>query len=382
MSGQEFVDVRGNPELSQRIDYLRVFAILTIVGFHIAPMVDGAYVEPYPMFESKLVYFLKIVFKEVFASSSMVILPTITGILIFSRPISRSYFDNVKTWSRSLLLPYLTWGLIAAAGFFIVLELGTPHNANMRFYEFSLYNFADAVLGIEGLPLNQPIYFMRNMFILLLFYPVIGQLVRKMGIWIVGLVFILDASGAPLPLFYDSWNIPSGLILGAYLATRPALLFGAEKYGPYALAIWLILGGTLCYVTVFVSDASTRGILPYLDGADRYFSVVAIWWLSRYFASGLAGRIFEKVRPFSFPIFCMHLPILLVFWKLYSLFSDGSPSSYMVYLLLNVPLAVAVCITTAKIAENICPNLWAFVMGQRSRSFIDQGRKAAASATS
>lgn len=373
----DYVNVRGDRELSLRIDYLRLFSVLMIVCFHIAPTISQSFIQIEPVLQSDYVTFLKYVFKNFLPAGSMSVLPAITGLLVFAKPEQRPYMENVNKWGRSLVLPYIVWGAISAFFLFVFFKIGMPNNNSMRFMELSAYNVADAVLGIDGLPFNQPLYFLRNMFVLLLFYPIIGWLTKRLGILPVVILISLKVAGAPLPYFNNSWSIPIGLFLGAYLASRAHLLVKAEKWGLLATFIWVGSYLAIIYNYTFSYNLEFLTYHSYLKTLASFAAIISVWWLSKFFLKPIPSAIFKRIYPFSFPIFCLHAPILLFTWKLYTLGSSQSPSSYFYYLITAMPVVVLICIGIAIIAEKLTPRLWAFVMGQRSRGFVQMKRRKA-----
>jgi surface polysaccharide O-acyltransferase-like enzyme len=163
----DYVDVRGNKALSLRIDFLRLYAVLMVVCFHIAPTPDYSFTQTNPLLQDDFVVFVKFIFRQLLPAGSMSLLPAITGLLVFAKPTQRPYMDNAKKWGRSLLMPYLTWGIILAVFFYTAIALGVSTHI-FRSTELTAYNVADAIIGIDGLPIDYPLYFLRNMFGLLL----------------------------------------------------------------------------------------------------------------------------------------------------------------------------------------------------------------------
>lgn len=370
----DYVDVRGNKALSLRIDFLRLYAVLMVVCFHIAPAPDYSFTQTDPLLQNNFVIFIKFIFRQLLPSGSMSLLPAITGLLVFAKPTQRPYMVNVKKWGRSLLLPYLTWGIIFAVFFYTVIALGISTHI-FRSPELTAYNVADAIIGIDGLPVDYPLYFLRNMFGLLLFYPVIGWLTNKFGIIPVLILMALKFSGAPLPHFNDSWSIPLGIFLGAYLASRANILSKADQWGPIGALVWLTLSTTMAYNYAFAHDNTLLAYHDYIKPISDVSAVLGMWWISQYFTRPIPKAIFKRIYPFSFPIFCLHAPFLNVLWKIYTIYFIQASSTYIYFLLLAMPIAVLLCMGLAVVGEKLTPSLWTFVMGQRSRGFIEMSRQ-------
>ena len=115
------------------------------------------------------------------------------------------FFLNVKTWSKdvyiqkcrgrikSLAIPYLLWNLIAAIIFFIkehfkgltITEFFQQYDILKSFWNLNVWNVGKTNwIGMSAYrtgPINAPLWFLRDLIVVVIFTPVIYQLIKKWG---------------------------------------------------------------------------------------------------------------------------------------------------------------------------------------------------------
>jgi hypothetical protein len=143
----------------------------------------------------------------------------ISGYLLYVK--ETNFFVVLKKKSRTLLLPYILWNILAAVFFYAAQSFSftKPYFANIIIRNFTIWDWIGVFTGksgqfaIRGNPLVYQFWFLRDLFILCMFFIGIKKLVDR---------FPLGA----LFLFFALWR--SGINI--YIVSTEALFFFAMGY--------------------------------------------------------------------------------------------------------------------------------------------------------
>ncbi len=369
-------DLRTDPVMSRRIDVLRTAMILFVVAWHVAPPIpvtsrtDFAW-ESFRAFAMTPRVFL--------IPSCLMVLTTITGYVLFSNPVRKSYRRNARNWARSLLVPFFAFGAPLVALLFVLQSAGFAHVYRYQLVPWSWPNLGNALFGLTDYPINVPLYFLRNVFVLLLTAPLVGWMTKKFGPALLVALFLIMATQPPIP-YFGRWSMPLGFALGAYIAQRPSFIAFAEEYGAVFLMLSVSLSSLVLWQMLRPSAAGQelpRGLMSVV----RVTAIAACWWLvcklipqHRGSAVGAwrgqpIARGLVSLTRYSFAIFCLHVPVLEVLRKTFDGFFVGTQSTaYPAFFLCAAPVTVLLCVAVAAIGERVAPRAWAFAMGRRTRA--------------
>lgn len=238
------------------------------------------------------------------------------------------------------------------------------------------------MFGFTDFPANVPLYFLRNLFLVLLTAPLVGWLTARTGPALTLILLGLMVTQPPIP-YFGTWSIPFGFALGVYVAHRPSLIEFADRFGAAFLLLSLALSVIVVWQVTAMSDAANADPPRMLMNLIRATGIPACWWLSGLLiAPGRAGeaaglppnltaRILIRLAPFGFAIFCMHVPALSFLRKGFESFVGGTESAaYPIFFLLAAPVAALLCVAVAFLAERMFPRPWAIAMGRRTPATI------------
>lgn len=116
----------------------------------------------------------------------------ISGYLFFIKQDSYTwteYKNKILKKCRTLLLPYLIWNIIAIIVY-------PEQFFNVSVIEKILGFWSRRVeWGSWSGPWNGPLWFIRDLFVVMIFSPIISKLIKHIGVWLVILLFIPYAMG-------------------------------------------------------------------------------------------------------------------------------------------------------------------------------------------
>jgi hypothetical protein len=168
--------------LSKRIHSLRFILIAFVVFIHNGVIdeginfAEGILTFAVPLYVSKI--------KEFIGTFTCIAVPLyflISSVFLYSREIS--YKDNIKKKCGTIVLPYCLWAVLEILFLFTAqnISFSKPYFAKIIIKDFSLWDWLGAFTGKSGmfadLPLNYPLWFLRDLFILNIFFPVIKKII-------------------------------------------------------------------------------------------------------------------------------------------------------------------------------------------------------------
>jgi succinoglycan biosynthesis protein ExoH len=346
--------------LSARIDALRLFAILMTVTFHLQPNPSS----PLSRGLGDGWLLTKLYLDSFLMPSGLMLFTTLTAYLNLSRATPKPYLTLVRQWARRLLIPLAAFTLPPVL---VVLAL----QAQGRFEGFhghqlwpwDTFAVLDAALGLTKRPINVPLYFLKDVFLLLLLSPAIAWLTRRTGPLLLLALLAVDCAGVPAPIFHV-WTLPTGFALGAFIEQRRDLLAAVDRHGP-ALLLWALAVASGLVFAVYLGAGPTRFTPPpWLEAVNRLAGAPACWWLTRFMVRGrLAGPV-RWLQAYSFPIFTMHAMLMAVLWTAYNATHQPPGSAvFWTYWLVTAPFGAAAPVLIALAAERVAPRPWAFLLG-------------------
>lgn len=238
----------------------------------------------------------------------------ISGLPVFfflSGYFASRHFEEYLTWDGyktlikkkilTLAVPYLLWNVIFIL-FYLVAGSVVPRIGQRvaKFHLDTLYGFIDKLLGLSGSPLDGPLWFVRDLFVLFLILPLIVA-AMKYAKWLLYLGFIaLLVFSANI---YGRWYSIVLFTIGLALGHRNFDLHRFESLRWYAIPLWII-GSIGVYVSMAASD--------YIGADPRikiWFNLVTpLAWIGMLrWIRFKAGGLFERLlTPAAFYIYASH----------------------------------------------------------------------------
>ena len=364
------IPMKSDSIQSKTIEWLRFFCIGAVVLLHaVGSPLEGKDIISYQYGAYDTI---RILFSEGLCSVAVPIFFLISGYLFFVKLEewrTEVWVEKLKRRGRTLLIPYLLWNLIAIVFSLAmlypkhVLKGGdVPDLADWYYSIGGLRAFWDS--GTGGLPINYPLWYIRDLIVFVILSPVLFYYVKKTGL--VGLVLLFVAY-----VFNLFGSVPGlskeGLLffsLGAFLSIR-RIDFTAicKKYLNIATCVGVPL--VLAMVYTYGNNDEAWGY------AHRLFTL-----FGSATTIGIAAMLLQKGRiqyhqllsKSSFLVFAAHGTIVLPFFQF--VLSKVLPNNQIGLIIkyFSAPLfTVAVLVLCYFFLSKWMPNTLSILTGGRER---------------
>jgi len=343
-------------EVSDRIAMVRFIMITGVVFVHAAAqdriggMGDG------------LFDYLQGFFNYAAFRASVPLLALVSGYLLFA---ARADLSPARLWmkkARTLGLPFLVFNGGAIALFFL-LQQCFPH-ASMRvdLVHASRYEWINAFFSIMDVPFNYPLYFVRDLLVLVILAPLFGWLLRNgplVGLALVATIFYCN---------YDNYLIIRGtsaimFYMGGLLAVKKADLLALDGH---RLPLLVLFAGICLSIVLLRIDNINVAAMP---------GPFLVWPAFKYLSGTRIGQLASRYGKYSFFIFLAHAPLLQVALLLYTHYLS-TVIPHGVFWLVAPTVIVAGLIVTYDRAMAAAPRVFAMLVGGRvakpARVFIER----------
>lgn len=331
--------------ISDRIWVTRYLMVIGIIILHLPPY------QPLSQLGDFSFEYIKAFFTHAVFRATVPLLTVISGYLIFSSGLQKKPFKLTKSKLQTLIVPLILWNLPLAVAVFAIQKYGLiSHQFSAQLYPFSIVNWINAVLGLFDNPINYPLNFLRDLFVVSILAPVMWPVLRRLPY--IGLAAVLC-------IYY--WNLDGSLILrnsmlisfyvGALAATRE---WDLKKLDPYAV-LCLISFISIC-VIVIGYRIENREII-------RLVSPFLLWPAMSLIMDKGIGHILLKYSRNSFFTFLAHGPIILVLYILYSKLLPEAP--YQLYWIFAPLVTVILTVFANRYFAKKIPSLHKLFLGGR-----------------
>lgn len=352
------------PDTSERIKILRFILITGLVFIHIPP---GGDLQAYGI-SSRGFLFVKTLLSDVAFMGVLPVLSVISGYL-FGQSTS-NYRTLIAKKIRSLLTPMVLWNLSVVLLVVIVQAMSTARAEGMAGHAFSdLNSFFNAILALNRIPANAPLYFLRDLFVCFLCAPGFLLLARnKLTVTMALGGFLLAALFEFETYIWIRVSIAMWFFMGVALAVHQARLSFIDRH---KRSIWVFFVIAVLSLTWAKQDGAylTYPVFRRLLIVIRFLALPACWALAGSLVKHNAGRRCAQWSETSFFLFCIHSPLLLIMWNVWAFLVpvEQQATLYPLYYFIAWLTAVIMSIVTFKGLQTFCPGFLAVLDGGRKR---------------
>lgn len=294
-------------DIRNRISFLRYLLICGIVILHVPPY------EALPDAGDSLFGLIKAFFSHAVFRTSVPVLTAISGYLLFRSGLDRNWGKLVRKKSKSLLWPLFLFNAVLLPVFYFLQWSGASGvELSTTVYPFNGWAWLDALLGLTGPPLNYPLNFLRDLFVLALLAPAFGWFLRNAP-WIgLGLLLVIVLNNLDGSLVLRN-TMAINFYVGGLAAVAQWDLRKLDRQAPVLAAIFL----AIC-VAVVAFEIEDR----------KWLAMTApfiIWPISAVFHDTMIGRWMVRASDTSFFIFLTHSLGLFALWFAYKQFLVALP---------------------------------------------------------
>lgn len=345
-------------DISDSIRVARVIGILGLVIIHVPPWrVELG--DPPRAIEAFDLAFLYC--QELFGRASVPLLSVVSGYLMVHQHGAIGALSRLRKKGRSLLAPLVGWNLIA-------ILLATAMSRHLPYA--TLREWADALFAFGSEPAIRPLYFLRDIFVCALLFPLIRLAIDRAPVATLTLIAILSLAGWTYPLF-----VGSGPLL--FFTTGVAIALGKLSADPDRRQKHLIIaaallapGFTTAVMTEMLIDPGSADWLKLAFTIGLFIERICgawfVWLFARWMLRQRWNPLIQAIEPYIFVIFCSHVLWLAVAWHL--LEAAGITYRHPLYPLFffTAPFQALVAgLTAAAILRRLSPTLLGLLCGGR-----------------
>ena len=333
-----------NPEISRNITLLRYPAIIMVVMIH-----NVFEYAPLPEFCE---YFQRF-FSYSFPQAGVPIFFAASGCLLFHKAAfeNAAYPELIRRRFKSLVIPYIFWNAAVLAFY-----LAGPHLPVLgKFFmsgKLNNYLWYDYLLRSFGITEHYPIalqfWFIRNLVIFVLLYPLFLWLMRRLD-WKILL------AGAIIMLFLPKYPFEglSYFLIGGIIAVKKIDPGSTRKYLPYLTLFFTV--GVVLYV-LFLQPMR----ISLLCGVLMFYHLAS--WCAEH----------EKIKqalltlaPSGFFVFAAHVLFSGIIRRAFQkIFMPQTSLSLIFFYFLALFLTVTTMTALYFVLKKICPKILKFVCGR------------------
>lgn len=380
---------QNDTTLSNTIKYLRFPLTVGIILAHsnlgrLGFVVHGV---QYGMNYPDWYYYFNVLFSEVLACLCVPTFFVVSGYLFFYKTDfdEKVYIQKLKKRFRTLMIPYLLWNLIAllvkATKMLPIFSSIFQNMGNIEF-RFSLirlfrtffYDDGNSGLFIDHfqiihvttpLPINGPMWYVRDLMVIILLTPLIYWLTKKFKYWfIIGLAIylylfghLLLPEGSYLSLvidymFFFSW--------GAYYSINKQNLTSEMQKLKYVAYIFI----PAIFIDLFTIDTkyNTYIFLPYI-----IIGIISIFIITSILMEKGKLHINNTLANCSFFVFALHSLILNDLGKLLFMACQLNDTPLvLLFLYIAIPtITIVICVWLYKLLNKYLPTICGLLTGGR-----------------
>lgn len=312
---------------------------------------------------------VKLFFSEIIARVAVPLFFFLSGYLLFCKP--RQYKKVLQTKIRTLLIPYLIWNSLVIAMFWV--GQNAPFlsrffgDENNRIASYSLYQWLDAFLGLnyQGYPAAYQLWFLRDLMILILLYPLGKKLVDLCPVFTLVLLFLVW--GMQWRIVFFSSEAAMFFMLGYYAVKYQVQIssFDTLRFKE-SLLIYGFIVILECILVLQEKDFLVLHKCGILVGCILWLQISG--WLA---AQERRYQMLQTLSVYSFFVYASHEPLLTLLRKVWSrvLPLEGTAMQLLqyfglIFLVLFITVVIGVCI------RKLSPKIYGLITGGRVKVIV------------
>ncbi|WP_284778391.1 acyltransferase [Agrobacterium sp. lyk4-40-TYG-31] len=346
--------------LSSRINLMRIILISGIVFVHVPHNPETSpFLGVYGFFD-----WIRVFLGDALFRIGVPCLSAISGYLLFRRGMQAfDYLATVKSKAKTVLLPFILWN----GALFLAVLLLQRFEVGLGYFP-DLWNATTREIishgaALEELPVNVPLYFLRDLFVCILLSPILAFFVKRFALVTLAVLLIITAWPDLTLFIVQKKSILFSFALGIALALHKVDLKTLDPYaGRITLAV-LVAAASLATGLYFTGPEFTFE-LNLLRNLLAVFGAMGLWASSSLLIQSRTGRRLSETGSLSFWIFCAHYPLLVIMWMVWN---RGGPDFYPAFYIGAVLLSFAILIVSNAQVRARLPTLYGVLTGSRSK---------------
>ena len=282
---------------------------------------------------------------------------SISGFLFYQNitdPSKQTWIEKYRRRFKSLFIPYVIWNVLFIAQMAILQY--NPITSSWISKGITPFISSGSILQslwlIFTIPANLPLWFVRDLMVIVVFTPLIYYVIRK-NYYVVLLVI----------LFFFGWKLQFAFNLlffmtGSILAIKNVNLeYKIKTYWFWILVLISIITGILLTI---------KGPITNLNFYLSVIPLLAIWFGYDFlYKNGIRFNFLNGILPYTFFIYVFHEPSLNIFKKLLILIGNKVEFSYWLTYILSPVFMVLFAYIIGSILKKVVPVPYAIMVGNR-----------------
>lgn len=303
-----------------------------------------------------------------------------SGYFFFSRLQDwdwRIWLEKIKQRISTLLIPYLLWNIIWIINRFIVDSVKSHQLVNIinlmqsrgglrAFYDmgFTYVPSYQNIFGMtifEGHPVNFPLWFVRDLMILVMLAPLIYHFIKhtkQYGIILLYLFYLFDIR---IPWTGFSMTSCFYFSLGAYFMISGKLF--VDFFRRIRKPVYFI--APVMLIACMIMSSANEAVHTYLVRIFVPLGVIAVCNLSDALVQSEQVKVKENFVKSSFFIYAMHIMIVNPIYKTWNAVIVSTPFSDVLRVLFVPAVIWLSCYLTFCILKKFCPPVLGILTGNR-----------------
>lgn len=337
-----------SPYLSKKIKLLSFVAIYFVLVIHTA-MPQAKEFQYFDFFQRFWGDYINRLYLGLFMS--------ISGYLFYQNitiPSKEIWIQKYKSRFKSLFIPYIIWNIL----FILQMAILQYNPLTSSWISSGINSFISSGSILHSMwlifthPANLPLWFVRELMVIVVFTPLIYYIICK-NYYII-LIIVLFLLGWKLQFAFCLLFF----VIGGIFAIKKVNL----EYKIKAHWFWLlVLLSVIIGVILTINGPITK--------LNFYLSVVpllALWFgYDLLYDKSIRFQGLDKILPYTFFIYVFHEPSLNIFKKLLVLIGNNSEISYFLTYVFSPVLMVLFSYLVGSIWAKLTPKIYSIAIGNR-----------------
>lgn len=357
---------------SKRITSLRFLLMLFVMIKHNA-IVKDLFMHEMPFSEPTAVTFIKEFFANGLGELAVPVFFFFSGFLLASS--DDSYFFTLKKRFRSIFVPYTIWTVLYFIGWLVLKHFHFMYgNPLADWREWGIYDYFERFTGYYHgfrFPFVGSFWFLRDLIILIITYPVLKLLTVKFPLILILLTVLYYILGVLPPLLMQSsfFYFEMGMICYILKINFFAL---ADKINWFDIIIPFILAFTIYALSPeYNSDGGIHHNIFFL--LFIFSGIIGILKFSNIIINNeRAFNLAKNLAPYTFFAYAFHSPILSgivkrITYLITSVQEYGGAFRSLTQFILACILDIGLSLGAGILLSKICPSLFLLLSGGKRR---------------
>ena len=390
--GQNLTIMTNDKLLSQTISYLRFPLTVGVVFIHFNLAKNGIPLHgiKHGLEQPDWYFYIISFFSKVLPSIAVPLFFFISGFLFFYKMEfgKNTYKQKLHTRAKTLLVPFLLWNIItlfpkAARVLPGFSSLAT--NADQTEFHFSLVRLFNTFFcfnkynGIIVMPTNEliteinnnvypidvPMWYVRDLIVMVLFAPAIYWMIKKTGKWFIVAVGVIWCFAMPVVLPYGGY--PSQFTTALFFFSWGALFSIGNK--SFVETMRKFSYAPLIYIPVAIADLLTKktDYNVYIHHIMILLGIVSAIIIISYLIEQGKVKVNDTLANASFFVFALHTLIMMPIAKVIfaGLHLTGSTLTMLTLYFLVPSITIVLCLIIYKALKRYTPSICNLLTGGR-----------------